>query len=258
MRAIIENGVGMSDLQDDDSWIARLFAWADAHNLPPYEWLDDETDENEGGFWVGFPRDRATLLSFTCLNLSWHDLTELPEELANLTQLTELSMAKTCCGMQPDWEPKTDNKIQAIPAWISRLHNLRVLDFSRNAINEIPSNIGQLQQLEVLWMCSNNISYIPESIFELKRLKRLCFSFNQIEVIPPGLSKLTQLQYLGFQSNRLLCVPQEIVELECLSIVDLNKNSFSSFPVQVFKLKALEQFDMVEIMFNLLGRDVVH
>jgi len=49
---------------------------------------------------VGLPRDRLTLLGLKELDLSWHNLSELPEQLQYLKQLKCLRVQKCRDGLQ--------------------------------------------------------------------------------------------------------------------------------------------------------------
>ena len=104
-------------LSNDDSWIYKLWEWADENDIPDLEWVEDEHFE-EGGYWRGLPRDKEKLLSLTELDLRKNQLTELPKEIGNLTNLTELDLS---------W-----NKLTELPKEIGNLTNLTKLDLENN------------------------------------------------------------------------------------------------------------------------------
>jgi Leucine-rich repeat (LRR) protein len=61
----------------DDSWMERLWAWADENNI----------DEME------LPRDKSGLTNLQALHLGGNNLTELPKEIGQLTHLQELGLS---------------------------------------------------------------------------------------------------------------------------------------------------------------------
>ncbi|MBF0202679.1 MAG: leucine-rich repeat domain-containing protein, partial [Desulfamplus sp.] len=72
-------------LRPDDTWIQELRDWADENVIPDYGFYNITSI-------VSIPRKKDELLSFTTLNLSHSQLTELPESIGKLTQLTELRL----------------------------------------------------------------------------------------------------------------------------------------------------------------------
>ena len=232
--------------QDDFAWVDRLIAWADKHKIQKPQFAFEEFGYEVKGFWVGFPRNKLKLLNLTELNLGWHDLTELPEELGNLKNLTSLSVAKTSEGAKPDWEPKTDLKLTQIPEWVGGLHKLKVLDFSENAISSIPESLCKLKNLEKLNLSSNQITHIPECLFELKKLRHLILSYNKIESISPRLARLTNLEALCLNKNSLTSVPEGLIELQKLQVVFLGGNRLNRFPWEISQIQGIEYFDMIE------------
>ena len=75
----------------DESWMDRLWAWADKNGIGDLEWREVEWHDN-GGYWEGLPREKKKLLTFTKLYLKHNQLTELPKEIGNLTNLTKLNL----------------------------------------------------------------------------------------------------------------------------------------------------------------------
>ena len=93
--------------------------------------------------------------------------------------------------------------LMEIPEAIANLTQLKLLALSDNQISEIPEAIANLTQLKSLALSDNQISEIPEAIANLTQLRELALSDNQISEIPKALANLTQLQYLNLLSNRL-------------------------------------------------------
>jgi len=257
---------------DGKFWTRVLFEWADNHKLPNLEWCSTD-DDNHEGFWHGFPRSEQTLLSMTELNLLWHDLHELPEELGYLKQLTNLSINKCRKGLEIKPETRTQHTLRSIPQWVFRLTNLKVLDLGGNAIAEIPSEIGKLTNLQILFLSQNKIHEIPDSIrqcskltflglsynqlrkipvglFECNNLEVLYITANKIDHIPNGLSKLTSLMVLELARNRLQAFPEEIILLENLNVLTLLGNNFMELPAASLRLKNLENFDMLNCEYS--------
>ena len=78
------------DLQDD-SWIYRLWEWADDNYITDLEWVENIIYDN-GGYWQGLPRNKEKLLNLSELNLNDCRLTEIPKEIVNLSKLTKLNL----------------------------------------------------------------------------------------------------------------------------------------------------------------------
>ena len=114
------------------------------------------------------------------LNLSGRELTKVPEDLFNQTNLVELDLS--------------NNKLTgAIPAEIRKLKNLKVLNLSNNEMTGLPAEIGQLQYLEVLDVSYNKLTGLPYELANLKNLITLNISGNNyseadLKKIQEGLS----------------------------------------------------------------------
>ncbi|MEA3314304.1 MAG: hypothetical protein U9Q30_00410 [Campylobacterota bacterium] len=101
----------------DDSWIYRLWAWADENKIPDYKWIEQE-EFDDGGYWGGLPRDKQKLINSTKFNLYNNQITKLPKEIATLSNLTSLYLG--------------GNKLIELPKEIGKLSNLTSLDLRYN------------------------------------------------------------------------------------------------------------------------------
>ena len=116
--------------------------------------------------------DRAAEDGAQILKLSHKNLTELPEEIGKLKNLTSLNLS--------------DNEISEIPDVIAELKNLKYLNLNSNQISEIPDAIKKLKKLTVLKLRNNQIREIPKAIIFLENLVSIDFDFagNPIKNIP--------------------------------------------------------------------------
>jgi internalin A len=78
----------------DDTWLDELIAWADENNIPEEE----------------LPRYKRAILALTMLGLDNNQLTEIPESVGKLTNLTTLILR--------------GNPIQSLPPELSHLNSI--------------------------------------------------------------------------------------------------------------------------------------
>jgi internalin A len=141
--------------------------------------------------------DRVVAKGWEKLDLSSEKLTEIPVEIAKLTNLTQLDLS--------------GNQVTEIPEAIAKLTNLTQLDLSYNQITEIPEAIAKLTNLTQLDLRNNKITEIPEAIAKLTNLTELNLSFNQITEIPKAIAKLTNLTTFNLDYDSITNIPLEIL-----------------------------------------------
>ena len=147
----------------DDSWIDELIAWADANNISEKQ----------------FPRDRKEIVNRAKLDLTGNKLTQLPESIGHLHNLTMLVL-----GI---------NNLTQLPESIGHLHNLTSLILGINNLTQLPESIGHLHNLNELDLYKNNLTQLPESIGHLRNLHRLDLRNNPIKKFPPELAHLNNI-----------------------------------------------------------------
>ena len=141
--------------------------------------------------------------SFTVLNLSMKNLTELPPEIGRFINLRRLDIS--------------NNFLTSLPPEISNLKHLEELDVSFNRLTSLPSEIGKLTHLKNLNVSFNQLTTVPPEIGSLTHLKAFNLSFNQIHHLPPEFGELKDLKILTVKMNPLATLPKEMAGLQNLS-----------------------------------------
>jgi Leucine-rich repeat (LRR) protein len=131
------------EVEEDDSWMERLWGWADENNI----------NKNT------IPRIATELTQLTELCLQGNELNELPKEIGQLPRLTQLILK--------------GNELKKWPKEIGQLTRLTTLYLKDNELNKLPKEIGQLIQLTELCLHDNNLGKLPKEIESLKKIATL-------------------------------------------------------------------------------------
>ncbi len=159
-----------------------------------------------------------------------NNLTNLPQELFQLTRLTELYL--------------TGNHLSVLPSKIGQLTNLTTLTLSGNNLTVLPKEISQLKKLDTFFINSNKLKEVPQELFQLTKITRLNLSENYLSSLPPEIIRLTMLKMLCLDNNQLTKIPAEIIQLTKLKTLNLNNNFLTSPPLEIAKqgIKAIRKY----------------
>jgi Leucine-rich repeat (LRR) protein len=178
------------------------------------------------------------------LDLKNKGLLNLPQEIGQLTSLTELDLSQ--------------NKLVSLPVEIGKMESLERLVLEDNNLNSLPPEIGQLQNLRELNLSWNQFKILPKQVFELKALQVLELSNNQLSMLDPGIAQLSNLDALWIDSNAVRFLPPELGRLTNLTVLDVSGNGLTSLPSELGQLKEMmllgldsNEFDEVpELIFS--------
>ena len=120
------------------------------------------------------------------LDLSWHKLNALPNEIFELSKLRILHLKA--------------NHLKTLTSDIVYLQNLTHLNLSNNLLKTLPDQLGSLSSLEYLTLTSNQIEFLPESLKHLRKLRKMTLWDNPLSKYE--ISKIKSL------------LPQAKIELE--------------------------------------------
>ncbi|RAV28462.1 leucine-rich repeat domain-containing protein [Sinomicrobium soli] len=161
----------------------------------------------------------------TALVIRQKALTELPADIAGLTELKNLNLGY--------------NALTTLPPEIGNMHNLTTLSLYDNNLTSIPSEIGNLITLKKLELDGNNLSALPETLWGLTNLTWLSTGGNNLAQMPAGIGNLTQLTSLGWSTNGLAAIPPEIKNLSSLNALSLERNKLTTLPAEIGSLTNL-------------------
>jgi len=159
------------------------------------------------------------------LDLSFLDLTEVPDKLFELRQLKRLNLS--------------NNQLREVPAALGELQELSELFLLGNQLRTVPASLGKLQKLWGLVLTHNELREVPVVLCQLGRLSHLILDNNQLREIPIELCHSQKLYQLGLSGNKLQEVPAEIGRLRQLSILELGYNQLRELPVALGGCKKL-------------------
>ncbi|MBC1239955.1 COR domain-containing protein [Nostoc sp. 2RC] len=172
----------------------------------------------------------ASLQQITSLDLSFNQLTTLPEALASLQQLTSLNLSR--------------NQLKTLPEAITRLQQLTYLNLSRNQLKTLPEALTSLQQLTSLDLSCTGLTTMPEAIANLQQLTSLNLSYNQLKTLPEVITSLQQLTSLNLRCTGLTTLPEALVHLQQLTSLDLRDNKLTTLPEALASLQQLTTLDL--------------
>ncbi len=201
----------------------------------------------------------------TKLNLSCKNLTELPKELLNLTQLKSLDLSENPLKELPDSIGKliqlsslvlSGNQLKELPEAIGNLNQLQSLDLSKNHLTKLPESIGNLNQLPELDLSGQQLTKLPESIGKLTQLRSLNLSRNRLTKLPESIGNLSQLDSLNFNENLLIKLPESIGNLTQLPELDLSGQQLRELPESIGNLIQLESLELSENQLTKLPESI--
>ncbi len=124
--------------------------------------------------------NRHNYSRITHLDLSQQDLTEIPDSVFEMSNLTHLYLGNSFTSYPPLSALRESisvgpnaNRIKAISPEIEKLKNLRVLVICANKLESLPEQISTLTALDTLVICNNPDLKLSAEFHKLVKLTRL-------------------------------------------------------------------------------------
>lgn len=152
-------------------------------------------------------------------------LTEFPLEILELADSLEIL-------------DLSGNQLSDLPEELSQLTNLRIIFASNNLFTHLPDVLGLLPNLEMVGFKTNQIKTVSEQSLPIQ-LRWLILTDNEIEVLPSSLGERPRLQKLALAGNKIQVLPESMENLSSLELVRLSANQLTEFPEFLIKLPKL-------------------
>jgi hypothetical protein len=170
------------------------------------------------------------------LNISYLDIPAItPEQVAEIKSripnLVELDLRS--------------NELTDLPDELAELRNLRNIRLNYNKLEHIPKVLTKLKRLTKLEMGGNLLRDVDEAVGDLPAaLRDLDISGNRVQTVHPAMAKCMKLTYLNLENNLLVTLPEEMGEMENLSVLDLSNNQLASLPDTFGGLRSLTRIEV--------------
>lgn len=140
----------------------------------------------------------ARQIKSTYLDLSNLGLTEIPQDISDMTYLLDLNLS--------------NNKLSKFPESICHLDNLRSLDLSYNQLIDFYLFPWKTYCLKEIDISNNHLNFVPQELLELEFKPDIRFENNFFtEKLPPEIEVHDDLSYISFYLESLekkLTAPQ--------------------------------------------------
>jgi len=168
--------------------------------------------------------ERGELAGIRRLDLS-ADLLTFPEAIFGLADTLEVLNL-------------SGNRLQALPADLSRLRKLRILFCSDNPFTEVPECLGECEQLEMIGFKANQIRHLPAAALPTA-LRWLILTDNQLQALPDEIGNCHRLQKLMLAGNQLPSLPETLANCINLELLRIAANHLQALPEWLLALPRL-------------------
>lgn len=207
------------------------------------------------GGMTELPSAACDLPELRQLDVSWHQIHTIPDDVGSLTKLQYLNMkgnflknvsrSITHCTRLQVLDLSGAMKLNSvIPEQILMMSELKVLDISGNYFTELSSKVAGLKKLEKFIMRRNALLRLPDEIFDLEHLENLELSDNYLYELPDSVKSSKNIRYIDLQGNKLKSLPDSICK--CLSLVQLSVagNELETVPELIYRLSSLQELNL--------------
>ena len=144
------------------------------------------------------------------LDISRLNLSVWPQETVLVSSIRILNAEKNELEVLPNFDHfRGLNELKLSRNKLSDVHEvrfgsivgLRKIDLSRNCLTSLPADITRLNLLEVLNIRQNKIKALPDGIGSLRSLQELDAEYNDLQDVGDALERVATLESINFLHN---------------------------------------------------------
>ena len=166
--------------------------------------------------WIQYCKDKQTKDECQILYFEGCELTK--DDLKNIGNLPHLR------GLDLSF-----NQLTTLPDTIGNLTKLEILDLTINQIETLPESIGKLTQLQYLQLRDNQLTSLPKNIRKLTALTELNLEVNQLTELPASLGNLPNLKTIKISGNPAIkTLPKTLKNDRWRTVTGLGKTELGS------------------------------
>jgi Leucine-rich repeat (LRR) protein len=188
------------------------------------------------------PPEIAELDNLTELDISNVEFRKIPAFIGNIVSLQKLSVG----SLSP-----TGHEREKLPPELGKLHNLRNLSLGYD-IPEIPQWVWGFDNLDTLCIYNDTIESVPAEIAALKKLRELCLHGIKIAKLPDEIGEQLQLTALKMDCPQLGELPESFANLKTMRRFRFVSSNLITVPGFICGWTALETLE-ISLSYNLRG-----
>jgi hypothetical protein len=181
----------------------------------------------------------------------------MPQEWLKKHDLTP-GRKSTVLDLYGTYSMPEKDRLSEVPPEVWQLTQLTELDLGGHHLSQLPPEIGRLTRLRKLGLYGNDLSSLPPEIAKLRQLRELNLGKNErLTALPPEIGALAHLQVLKLGScNRLKTLPPEIGQLRQLRVLELNHTALQAMPPEIGQLVKLEELTLTRCPLTSLPDEI--
>lgn len=145
-----------------------------------------------------------------------------------------------------------NQKLETLPASMSKLKKLKILEVHNTGLKIVPEWIANLKNLISLTVSMNSLTSLPESIGKLKNLTMLDVSYNYLKSLPKSIDNL-DLMYVYAGGNDLRSLPKFKKSRLLMKLNIENNPRLTNIPVELERVNNLRKNNRVSF-FKLVNK----
>lgn len=233
----------LSDLSEPLKWGLKLKGTQIKESNRNISTFDVNQGELTNGI-TGISPEIGKLENLEILYIANSKISELPDEMAQLTKVTDLELYN-------------NPLMKKFPTVISQMPGLIQLNLAMNrqwSSDEINNGLYSLCTgaskgvIQILYMGYNNLSLIPDEIRNMTKLGKIDCVYNQLTSLPSfGSINLVQAT---FDYNQITAIPDNFCGTEDVEEISFSHNKLTALPKNFFNAKSAYVMSSVDFSYN--------